>query len=175
MAVSKICSQKIFDIPFLNGTVITDEEKSHFLLAATLQNNFTDNAALQPFQDGLFPHFDYVSKFLIVTLSLHVPKTNQVAPSPPRTATPSGTIHIYDMGWRLASRVICLATSPSRLFRTGLSSANRIMMDLSVFESTEDSASGQPAFDIVIQALLLVFWYGQSLGTLHESSCPRQR
>ncbi|GFU67537.1 hypothetical protein TNCV_3239841 [Trichonephila clavipes] len=50
------------------------------------------------------------SKCLIATPSLHVPTTNQVVPSPPRTATPSGTINNYDMGWRLALRAICLAT-----------------------------------------------------------------
>ncbi|GFU41065.1 hypothetical protein TNCV_2973131 [Trichonephila clavipes] len=43
---------------------------------------------------------DFVSKCLIATPSLYVPKTNQVVPSPPRTATPSGTIDNYDMGWR---------------------------------------------------------------------------
>ncbi|GFU19587.1 hypothetical protein TNCV_21601 [Trichonephila clavipes] len=50
------------------------------------------------------------SKCLIATPSLHVPTTNQVVPSPPRTATPSGTINNYDMGWRLALRAICPAT-----------------------------------------------------------------
>ncbi|GFW75017.1 hypothetical protein TNCV_2678851 [Trichonephila clavipes] len=44
------------------------------------------------------------------TPSLHLPTTNQVVPSPPRTATPSGTINNYDMGWRLALRAICPAT-----------------------------------------------------------------
>ncbi|GFT59402.1 hypothetical protein TNCV_1750821 [Trichonephila clavipes] len=67
-------------------------------------------AAFQPFQDGLFHHFDFVSKCLIATPSLHVPTTNQVVPFPPRTATPSGTINNYDMGWRLALRAICPAT-----------------------------------------------------------------
>ncbi|GFX93180.1 hypothetical protein TNCV_4760591 [Trichonephila clavipes] len=43
-------------------------------------------AAFQPFQDGLFHHFDFVSKCLIATSSLHVPTTNQVVPSPPKTA-----------------------------------------------------------------------------------------
>ncbi|GFT09809.1 uncharacterized protein TNCV_415981 [Trichonephila clavipes] len=47
-------------------------------------------AAFQPFQDGLFHHFDFVTKCLIATLYLHVPTTNQVVPSPPRTTTPSG-------------------------------------------------------------------------------------
>ncbi|GFV18988.1 hypothetical protein TNCV_4758731 [Trichonephila clavipes] len=67
-------------------------------------------AAFQPFQDGIFHHFDFVSKCLIATPFLHVPTTNQVVPSPPRTATPSGTINNYVMGWRLALRTICLAT-----------------------------------------------------------------
>ncbi|GFV38479.1 hypothetical protein TNCV_4393601 [Trichonephila clavipes] len=67
--------------------------------------------AFQPFQDGLFHHFDFVSKCLMATPSLHVPTTNQVVPSPPRTATPSGTINNYDMRWRLALRAICPATS----------------------------------------------------------------
>ncbi|GFX84184.1 hypothetical protein TNCV_927951 [Trichonephila clavipes] len=44
------------------------------------------------------------------TPSLHVPKNKQVVPSPPRIATPSGTINNYDMGWRLALRAICPAT-----------------------------------------------------------------
>ncbi|GFY35660.1 hypothetical protein TNCV_2619511 [Trichonephila clavipes] len=69
-----------------------------------------NNAAFQPFQDGLFHHFDFVSKCLIAMPSLYVPTTNQVAPSPPRTATQSGTINNYDMGWRLALRSICPAT-----------------------------------------------------------------
>ncbi|GFV61808.1 hypothetical protein TNCV_4447231 [Trichonephila clavipes] len=59
-------------------------------------------AAFQPFQDELLHHFDFVSKCLIPTPSLHVPTTNQFVPSPPRTATPSGIINNYDMGWRLA-------------------------------------------------------------------------
>ncbi|GFW64327.1 hypothetical protein TNCV_273511 [Trichonephila clavipes] len=67
-------------------------------------------AAFQPFQDGLFHHFDFVSKYLIATSSLHVPTTNQFVSSPPRTATPSGTINNYDMGWRFALRAICSAT-----------------------------------------------------------------
>ncbi|GFV39941.1 hypothetical protein TNCV_1808531 [Trichonephila clavipes] len=61
-----------------------------------------------------FHQCDFVSKFLIATTSLHVPTTNQVVPSPPRTATPSGTINNYDMGWRLALRAICPATSSDR-------------------------------------------------------------
>ncbi|GFV87353.1 hypothetical protein TNCV_4033251 [Trichonephila clavipes] len=44
----------------------------------------------------------------LATPSLHVPTTNQVACSPPRTATSTG--HSYDMGRRLASRPICPAT-----------------------------------------------------------------
>ncbi|GFX44348.1 hypothetical protein TNCV_1097881 [Trichonephila clavipes] len=67
-------------------------------------------AAFQPFQYGLFHHFDFVSKCLLATTSLHVPSTNQVVPSSPRTATPSGTINNYDMGLRLALRAICPAT-----------------------------------------------------------------
>ncbi|GFX27069.1 hypothetical protein TNCV_439751 [Trichonephila clavipes] len=63
-------------------------------------------AAFQRFQDGLFHHSDFVSLCLIATHSLHVPTTNQVVLSPPRTATPSGTINNYDMGWRLALRAI---------------------------------------------------------------------
>ncbi|GFV16314.1 hypothetical protein TNCV_999951 [Trichonephila clavipes] len=34
-------------------------------------------AAFQPFQDGLFHHFDFVSKCIIATPSLHIPTTNQ--------------------------------------------------------------------------------------------------
>ncbi|GFV54313.1 hypothetical protein TNCV_4365881 [Trichonephila clavipes] len=67
-------------------------------------------AAFQPFQDGLFHHFDFVSKCLIATPSLHISTTNPVVPSPPRTAIPSGAINNYDMGWRLAQRAICPAT-----------------------------------------------------------------
>ncbi|GFV98392.1 hypothetical protein TNCV_623511 [Trichonephila clavipes] len=71
----KIFRKKRSDIPSLNGAAITDEQKAN-LLAATFQNNFTNN----------------------------------VVPSPPRTATSSGTINNYDMGWRLALRAICPAT-----------------------------------------------------------------
>ncbi|GFW57864.1 hypothetical protein TNCV_1334731 [Trichonephila clavipes] len=53
----------------------------------------------------------------MATPSLRVPKKNQVFPSPPRTATPSGTINNYDMGWRLALRAICPATDPFWLLR----------------------------------------------------------
>ncbi|GFV63107.1 uncharacterized protein TNCV_2461801 [Trichonephila clavipes] len=65
----------------------------------------------QPFSHSIFHHFDFVTKCLIATLYLHVPTTNQVVPSPPRTTTPSGctspprtttpsdTINNYDMGW----------------------------------------------------------------------------
>ncbi|GFY36817.1 hypothetical protein TNCV_2567791 [Trichonephila clavipes] len=53
---------------------------------------------------------DFVSKCLIATPSLHVPTTHQVVPSPPRTATPSGTINNYDIELRLALRAICPAT-----------------------------------------------------------------
>ncbi|GFX67182.1 hypothetical protein TNCV_2185291 [Trichonephila clavipes] len=67
-------------------------------------------AAYQQFQDGLFHHFDFVSKGLIATLSLPVPTTSQVVTSPSRTATSSGTINNYDMGWRLAMRAICPGT-----------------------------------------------------------------
>ncbi|GFS78689.1 uncharacterized protein TNCV_3148671 [Trichonephila clavipes] len=42
--------------------------------------------------------------------ALHVPTTNHVVPSPPRTANPSGTINNYEMEWRLALRAICPAT-----------------------------------------------------------------
>ncbi|GFT29878.1 hypothetical protein TNCV_4892531 [Trichonephila clavipes] len=51
---------------------------------------------------------DFVSKCLIATPSLYVPKTNQVVPSPPRTATPSGTIDNYDMEWRRKCPAECL-------------------------------------------------------------------
>ncbi|GFU92965.1 hypothetical protein TNCV_2081111 [Trichonephila clavipes] len=51
----------------------------------------------------------------IATPSLHVPTTNQVACSPPRTATSSGNINSYDMGWRVASRTVCPATA-ARIF-----------------------------------------------------------
>ncbi|GFU65092.1 uncharacterized protein TNCV_1352081 [Trichonephila clavipes] len=64
---------------------------------------------------GLFDHFDFVSKCLIAPPSLHVPTTNQVVPSPPRTTTPTGTINNYDMGWRLALRAICPATDSDSL------------------------------------------------------------
>ncbi|GFV56220.1 hypothetical protein TNCV_3266271 [Trichonephila clavipes] len=66
--------------------------------------------AFQPFQDGIFHHFDFISKRLIATPSLHVPTTKQVVPSPPRNATLSRTINNYDMGWKLALRAICPAT-----------------------------------------------------------------
>ncbi|GFY35828.1 hypothetical protein TNCV_4842041 [Trichonephila clavipes] len=46
--------------------------------------------------NGLFPYLDFVSKFLIAPPSLHVPTTNQAVPSPPRTATPSGTSINYN-------------------------------------------------------------------------------
>ncbi|GFV73339.1 hypothetical protein TNCV_2898401 [Trichonephila clavipes] len=71
-------------------------------------------ADFQPFQDGLFHHFDFVSKCVLAMHSLHVPTTNQVVPSPPKTATPSSTINNYDMVWRLALRAICpaIATEP---------------------------------------------------------------
>ncbi|GFX76533.1 uncharacterized protein TNCV_3162511 [Trichonephila clavipes] len=46
--------------------------------------------------------FFTVSKCLIATPSLHLPKNNLVVPSPSRTATPSHTINNYDMGWKLA-------------------------------------------------------------------------
>ncbi|GFU04675.1 hypothetical protein TNCV_4377341 [Trichonephila clavipes] len=68
-------------------------------------------AAFQPFQDGLFHHFDFVSKCLRATPSLHLPTTNQVVPSPQRIAIPLGTLNDYDMGWRLALRAICPATA----------------------------------------------------------------
>ncbi|GFX97885.1 hypothetical protein TNCV_4905361 [Trichonephila clavipes] len=55
--------------------------------------SFNHKASFQPFQNGLFHHFDFVSKCLIATTSPHVPTTNQVVPSPPRTATSSDTIN----------------------------------------------------------------------------------
>ncbi|GFW88034.1 hypothetical protein TNCV_217061 [Trichonephila clavipes] len=70
-------------------------------------------AVFQPFQYGLFHHFDFVSKCLIATPSLHVQTINQVVPSPPRTATPSGTINNHDVGWRLALRAIYPAATDS--------------------------------------------------------------
>ncbi|GFT17885.1 hypothetical protein TNCV_4910581 [Trichonephila clavipes] len=51
-----------------------------------------------------FHQFDLVSKFHIASPFLHEPTSNQVVSSPSRTATPSGTINNYDMGWRLAQR-----------------------------------------------------------------------
>ncbi|GFX48096.1 integrase catalytic domain-containing protein [Trichonephila clavipes] len=72
-------------------------------------------AAFQPFQNGLFHHSDFVSKCLIATPSLHVPTTNHVVSFPPRTATPSGIINNYNMGWRLALRAICSATDSDQL------------------------------------------------------------
>ncbi|GFY32775.1 hypothetical protein TNCV_4638811 [Trichonephila clavipes] len=60
--------------------------------------------------DGHFHHFDFVSKGLVATPSLHLPMTNQVIPSPSRTATPSDTINNYDIGWRLVLQAICPAT-----------------------------------------------------------------
>ncbi|GFU99829.1 hypothetical protein TNCV_506501 [Trichonephila clavipes] len=68
-------------------------------------------AAVQAFQDGRFHHFDFVSKCLIATPSLHEPTTNQVVPSPPRTAIPSSTINNYDTGLRLTLRAIYRATA----------------------------------------------------------------
>ncbi|GFV58300.1 hypothetical protein TNCV_558621 [Trichonephila clavipes] len=63
-------------------------------------------ATFQPFKDGHFYHFDFVSKCLLATPFLHVPTNNQVVLSP------SGTINNYDMGWRLAlSRVMGLLNS----------------------------------------------------------------
>ncbi|GFV20989.1 hypothetical protein TNCV_2280331 [Trichonephila clavipes] len=58
-------------------------------------------------------HLDSVSnsRHQCPTPSLHVPTPIQVSCSPPRTATSSGNINSYDMGWRLASRAICPATS----------------------------------------------------------------
>ncbi|GFV88780.1 hypothetical protein TNCV_3355321 [Trichonephila clavipes] len=60
--------------------------------------------------------FDFVSKFLIATPSLHVPTSNQVVSSPPKPATQSGTINNYDMGWRIALRAICPATTVTASF-----------------------------------------------------------
>ncbi|GFW17876.1 hypothetical protein TNCV_1134761 [Trichonephila clavipes] len=49
----------------------------------TVHSSLSSNhkAAFQPFQDGLFYQFDFVSKFLIATPFLHVPTTNQAVSS----------------------------------------------------------------------------------------------
>ncbi|GFW51444.1 hypothetical protein TNCV_4211221 [Trichonephila clavipes] len=69
----------------------------------------------EPLKDELFTtsHFNSVSnsRHQFATPSLHVPTANQVACSPPRTATFTGNIYSYDMGRRLAWRAICSAKS----------------------------------------------------------------
>ncbi|GFW18561.1 hypothetical protein TNCV_1222221 [Trichonephila clavipes] len=92
------------------NSIILDNFREANLEPVHSSSSSNHTAAFQLFQDGLFHQFDLVSKFLIATPSLHVPTTNQVVPSPPRTATPSGTVN-YGMGGRLALRAICPATA----------------------------------------------------------------
>ncbi|GFT33011.1 hypothetical protein TNCV_149921 [Trichonephila clavipes] len=156
----KYFRKKRSDIPSLNNTAITDEQKAE-LLVETFQSNFTDNIRpanfntnidalvtntlenfftnppstpitptdpieiikaanqipvhfspssnrkelTQLLQDELFPTSNFNK--------LHLSPTSQRKPgcfSSSRTLTLPGTINIYDMGWRLASRAICPAT-----------------------------------------------------------------
>ncbi|GFW84608.1 hypothetical protein TNCV_3107431 [Trichonephila clavipes] len=64
-------------------------------------------AVLRPILSYGCPVWGYAAK---TTTSLHIPTSNQVVPFPPKTATPSGIINNYDLGWDLALRAICLAT-----------------------------------------------------------------
>ncbi|GFT00886.1 hypothetical protein TNCV_4053431 [Trichonephila clavipes] len=117
--LEKVIENWMSRLDYIRGSRGSPMPEIIFKMAANLEPvhsspSFNHKAAFQPFQNGLFHLFDFVSKCLIVTPSLHVPTTNQVVPSPSRTATPSGTINNYDMGWRLVLRAICPATDSDK-------------------------------------------------------------
>ncbi|GFY00671.1 hypothetical protein TNCV_2140651 [Trichonephila clavipes] len=101
--------------------------------ASSLISLVKSQGSLSAIPGWTFHHFDFVSKCLIATPSLRVPTTNQVVPSPPRTATPSGTTNNYDMGWRLALRAICPATALNLTFLSiplaPIAQSNRIALE----------------------------------------------
>ncbi|GFV27267.1 hypothetical protein TNCV_3714741, partial [Trichonephila clavipes] len=90
-------------------------------------------AAFQPIQDGIFTTLTSFPRVPHSRPLSALPTTNQVVPSPPRTATPSGTTNNYDMGWRLALRAICPATALNLTFLSiplaPIAQSNRIALE----------------------------------------------
>ncbi|GFY19220.1 hypothetical protein TNCV_4225841 [Trichonephila clavipes] len=92
---------------------------------------------------------------LKATPSLHVPTTNQVVPSPPRSAVPSGTINNYDMGWRLALRAICPATDSNSLRKFN---AVRIELILGVHKALGEAKNSMFQEDTVFSQAKCFQW-----------------